>query len=210
VILRLLGELVRAGRVPEVPVYVDSPMALAALELYKRAIAEGWEEIRPELHGDEQPFSSGELVEVRDVGESRDLAASTDPAIIVSASGMATGGRVLHHLVARLPDDRNSVILVGYQAAGTRGRRLLQGTRVLKMLGQYVPVRARIVDLSAFSVHADQSELLAWARQAPEQPDIAFVVHGEPEGAESLRGILERELDWTAVVPQHLERIRLS
>lgn len=209
VVLRLLGELVKAGRVPDVPVYVDSPMALAALEVYRRAIAEGWEEIRPELHREDAVFSSGGLVEVRDVAESRDLAASTDPAIIVSASGMATGGRVLHHLAARLPNERNSVILVGYQAAGTRGRRMLQGTRVLKMLGQYVPVRARIVDLSAFSVHADQRELLAWARRAPQQPDIAFVVHGEPEAAESLRGTLERELGWTAVVPQHMERVRL-
>jgi metallo-beta-lactamase family protein len=209
-VLRLLGQLVEVGRVPDVPVYVDSPMALAALGVYRRAIREGWDEVRPELHGEDKPFTAGRLIEVRSVEESRDLAEREEPAIVISASGMATGGRILHHLKARLPDARNCVILVGYQSLGTRGRRLLEGVRVLKMFGQYVPVRAEIVDLTGFSVHADRGELIEWARRARHRPDIAFVVHGDPGASESMRDALERELDWTAVVPRNLERVRLA
>jgi metallo-beta-lactamase family protein len=208
-ILRLLDQLAEAGRVPRVPVYVDSPMASAALGVYRRAILEGWDEIRPELLGDDEPFSAGQLIEVRSVEESRELTLSEDPAIVVSASGMATGGRILHHLAARLPDARNSVILVGYQSEGTRGRRLLEGVRTLKMLGRYVPVRAEIVDLTGFSVHADREELIDWARRARRRPDTGFVVHGEREASDALRESLESELDWTAVVPRNLERVRL-
>jgi metallo-beta-lactamase family protein len=208
VLLRRLDELVRAGRIPETPIYVDSPMALAALKSYRRAIREGWEEIRPELRGKEQPFSAGQLVEVRDVEDSKQLTANAEAAIVISASGMATGGRVLHHLAARLPDAKNSVILAGYQAAGTRGRHLLEGARTLKMLGRYVPVRAEVVDLTALSVHADREELIAWAGSAARRPDISFVVHGEPKASDALRDALETQLGYSAVVPRQLERIR--
>ncbi len=210
VLLRLLEQLVRAGRIPETPIYVDSPMALAALKSYREAIQEGWEEIRPELHGKEQPFSAGQLIEVRDVEESKKLTASTDAAIVISASGMATGGRVLHHLAARLPDARNCVILAGYQAAGTRGRHLLEGARTLKLLGRYIPVRAEIANLTALSVHADRDELVAWAGSAARKPDISFVVHGEPEASEALREALETRLNFPAVVPKQQERIRFD
>jgi len=209
-VLRLLGQLRGAGRIPAAPIYVDSPMALAALDIYRRAIREGWEGIQPELRGDDRPFTAHPVFEVRDVAESRELVESDEAAIVISASGMATGGRVLHHLAARLPDPRNCVILVGYQSAGTRGRKLLDGARVLKMLGRYVPVRARIVDLCNFSVHADRSELLAWAGSAKRRPEVAFVVHGEPDASLALRDQLEASLDWTAVVPRNLERVRLA
>jgi metallo-beta-lactamase family protein len=210
VLLRLLEQLVRAGRIPETPIYVDSPMALAALKSYHLAIQEGWEEIRPELRGKEQPFSAGQLVEVRDVEKSKQLTQSSDPAIVISASGMATGGRVLHHLAARLPDSRNCVILTGYQAAGTRGRHLLEGARTLKLLGRYIPVRAKIENLTALSVHADRDELLAWAGSAVRKPGISFVVHGEPDASEALREALETQLDIPAVVPKQQERICLD
>jgi metallo-beta-lactamase family protein len=210
VLLRLLEQLVRAGRIPEIPIYVDSPMALAALKSYRLAIQEGWDEIRPELHGKEQPFSAGQLVEVRDVEASKQLTASDDPAIVISASGMATGGRVLHHLAARLPDPRNCVILAGFQAAGTRGRRLLEGARTIKLLGRYIPVRAEVVNLTALSVHADRDELIAWAGSAPHKPEMSFVVHGEPDASESLREALETHLDYPAVVPKQQERIRFD
>jgi metallo-beta-lactamase family protein len=208
VVLRLLGRLVREGRIPETPIYVDSPMALTALKSYRRAILEGWEEIRPELHGTDQPFSAGQLVEVRDVEDSKQLTANAEAAIVISASGMATGGRVLHHLAARLPDPRNCVILTGYQAAGTRGRHLLEGARTLKMFGRHVPVRARVVDLTALSVHADRGELIAWAGSAARKPDITYVVHGEPQASEALCDALETQLDYSAVVPRQLERVR--
>lgn len=209
-VLRLLGQLLDAGRIPQTPIYVDSPMALAALEIYRSAIREGWEGIRPELRGVDRPFTTHEVIEVRDVASSRELTESDEPGIVISASGMATGGRVLHHLAARLPDERNCVILVGYQAEGTRGRHMLEGCRTLKMLGRYVPVRARIVDLCTFSVHADKRELLTWAESATQKPDVAFVVHGEEDASAALRDELEAKLDWTAVVPRNLERVRLT
>ena len=210
ILLRLLEQLASAGRIPETPIYVDSPMALAALKTYRLAIQEGWEEIRAELRGKQQPFSTGQLVEVRDVEESKKLTTSSDPAIVISASGMATGGRVLHHLAARLPDARNCVILAGYQAAGTRGRHLLEGARNLKLLGRYIPVRAEVANLTALSVHADRDELLAWAGSARRKPDISFVVHGEPEASEALREALEARLAFPAVVPKQQERIRFD
>lgn len=209
-ILLHLKRLMASGAIPYLPIYVDSPMAIAALAVYRQAIAEGDVEIRPELRGVEDPFDPGELLETRSVAESKAITSRPGPAIIVSASGMATGGRVLHHLAARLPDARNAVLLVGFQARQTRGRRLLEGARMLKMHGRYVPVRAQIVDLTGFSVHADRDEMLSWLGRIKEPPGFCFVVHGEPKAAEALRGSVESELGWNAVVPSHLERIRTA
>jgi metallo-beta-lactamase family protein len=122
---------------------------------------------------------------------------------------MATGGRILHHLRARLPDPRNAVLLVGYQVPGTRGRRLLSGERAVKMHGRYVPVRAEIVDLSGFSAHADASELMDWLRSAAEPPAMAYVVHGEHDAAEALAARIVERLGWAAVVPRLGERVRV-
>ncbi len=132
------------------------------------------------------------------------------PMIIVAASGMATGGRVLHHLANRLPDERNIVLLVGYQAEGTRGRSLVDGAPSVKMLGRYIPVRAETVNVPAFSVHADQSEILHWLKRAEHEPQAVFIVHGDPAAAEALRETIVRELRWNAVVPHYLERVRLD
>jgi len=185
-------------------------MALAALEVYRRALDEQWSEIRPEFRGHSELLVPPGLDEVRSIAESRELQGLSGPAVIVSASGMATGGRVLHHLAARLPDSRNAVVLVGFQAAGTRGRHLLAGAHTLKMLGRYVPVRAEVVDLSGFSVHADRGELIAWLGRAPRAPETLFVVHGEPEASAALRRAAEDTLGWPAVVPRDLECVRLS
>jgi len=116
----------------------------------------------------------------------------------------------LHHLANRLPDHRNTVILVGFQTEGTRGRSLLEGARSVKMLGRYVPVRAEVVNVPAFSVHADQSEMLAWLGAASRPPEVVFIVHGERAAAEALHGKIENELGWTAAVPRHLEQVRLD
>jgi metallo-beta-lactamase family protein len=120
---------------------------------------------------------------------------------------MATGGRVLHHLAARLPDPRNSVILTGYQASETRGRLLLEGRPLVKMLGRYVPVRAEVVDAGAFSVHADQPELVDWLGGAKQPPGLVFVVHAEPRPAEALRAVLAARLGLGAVVARHAEKV---
>ncbi len=209
VVLLALRRLVAEGRIPDLPVYVDSPMALSALEVYRRAIAAGDAEIRPELRDHPAPFDPGGLVEARDVEASKAIHDAQPPAIIVSASGMLTGGRVLHHAARRLPDPRSTVVLVGYQPEGTRGRHLLNGARSLKLLGRYVPVRAEIVDVPAFSVHADREELLAWVGAGPPAA-TTFVVHGERAASESLRDALRDRLDRHAVVPKDLERVRLD
>jgi metallo-beta-lactamase family protein len=208
IVLLALARLREAGRIPALPVHVDSPMALAALQVYRRALAEGWDEVRPEMAGVADPFGGDGLHEVRDVEGSKALNRKKGPFIVVSASGMATGGRVLHHLRARLPDARSSVALVGFQPHGTRGRRLLEGERSIKMLGRYVPVRAEVVDLGGFSVHADAEELAAWVGGMQEPPGTVFVVHGEPPAAEALAARLGAD-GVSAVVAHDGERVRL-
>lgn len=210
VILYRLRELITRGDVAQLPVYVDSPMALRALRVYRRAISAGSAEVRDELHGHPDPFDTGDLHEIRHVADSKELAFLDKPAIIVSASGMATGGRVLHHLERLLPSRLNTVVLVGFQAAGTRGRLLVEGRPEVKMLGRYVPVRAEIANLPSFSVHADHDDLTTWLGSATKPPDTTYLVHGEPDGAMALHDAIETELDWPAVVPNHLERVRLD
>jgi metallo-beta-lactamase family protein len=210
VLLLHLGRLVREGRVPNLPVYVDSPMALAALGVYRKAIAEGGIEIRADFGGDGDPFDPGRLIEAHTVEDSIAINDAREPSIIVSASGMASGGRVLHHLAHRLPDERNAVLLVGYQAEGTRGRSLADGAREIKMHGRYVGVRAEVASVPAFSVHADRGEIIAWLRRAPRAPETVFVVHGEPAAASALHDAIERDLGWTAAVPRYLEIVRVD
>lgn len=216
VVLFHLRQLMQAQRIPHLPVYLDSPMALSTLGIYRRALAEGSPEIHAALcrqassSDPSDPFHPGSLIEVRSVEQSRALNNLHSPAIIISASGMATGGRVLHHLANRLPDEWNTVILVGFQAEGTRGRLLFEGARVVKMLGRYIPVRAEVIAVPAFSVHADQIEMLAWLQTASRPPEVTYVVHGEQEAAAALCGAIEKNLDWTAAVPRHLEQVRLD
>ena len=208
VILHTLKTLKSDDRIPDLPVYVDSPMALAVLDVYRDAIDRSDPEVRVKS-GDDDPFDPGRLHEARTTAQSKALNEVRYPSIIISSSGMATGGRVLHHLYRRLPDARNSVVLVGFQASGTRGQLLAAGASIIKLLGRHVPVRAEVAVVDAFSVHADADELVEWLASAP-SPEIAYVVHGEPTASEALAARLHWELDWTAVVPNHGERVRLD
>jgi metallo-beta-lactamase family protein len=211
VVLYHLRRLMRAGTVPPQPVYVDSPMALATLGIYRAALENRSPDIDPGLaQVPSDPFDPGHLIEARRAEDSVAINDVRGPAIVISASGMATGGRVLHHLTNRLPDARNSVILVGFQAEGTRGRALLEGAQTVKMLGRYIAVRAEVVHVPAFSVHADRRELLDWLRSAPRPPHVTFVVHGEATAAGALHAAIEHELGWTAAVPRYLEQVRLD
>lgn len=210
VVLYHLRMLADAGRLPQVPIFVDSPMALAALDIYRSAIADRAVDIRPALYGRGDVFDLPDLHEVHDTDGSKKLSRRSEPGIIIAGAGMASGGRVVHHLAQHLPDPRNSVALVGFQAAGTRGRTLLDGATSIKIHGQYVRVRAEVADLTGFSVHADADELMAWLKTASRQPSGVFVVHGEPDAAAALHDRIERELDWTAAVPHHGERLRLD
>ncbi len=210
-LLREIGALIRGGCVPEVPVYVDSPMALAALEVYRTALHEpgGSEEFRPELLEGPDPFDAGWLHLASSREESEKLNDPVHPCIVVSASGMATGGRVLHHLEHQLPRQRNSVILTGYQVPGTRGRALADGAPNVKIHGSYVPVRAEVVSIRGFSAHADEAMLTDWVRGAG-APGTAFVVHGEPASSAAFADQLRTELGWNSVVPRYEERVGLT
>ncbi len=207
VVLRTLRDLRRAGRIPVAPVLVDSPMALAALAVYQKAIAGCSPELRRGIIADGPgALDPGDLAELRTVEESMAANSPVRPSIIVSASGMATGGRVLHHLRHLLPDRRNTVLIAGFAAEGTRARDLAEGARAIKIHGGYVPVRAEVVQTDAFSAHADAGDVLSWLAGAPE-PVTTYVVHGEPAAAAALRDRLEGELGWTAVVPALGERV---
>jgi metallo-beta-lactamase family protein len=210
VVLYHLHRLIDDGTIPELTVYVDSPMALAALSVYRNAIDTGASDVYPELVGRSDVISPARVVEVHEVEESKALAGITAPAIIISASGMATGGRVIHHLHRLLPDPRNTVVLAGFQAPGTRGRLLADGADQVKMLGHHVPVRAEIVDIPAFSVHADQDELISWVGSAHPQPEMVYLVHGEQAAADALRDRIQAELKLSTVVAADGERVRLD
>lgn len=209
VLLHHLGHLDDRGELPDVPVYVDSPMALAALRVYRDAIDAASPELRDELCADPTPFLSNRVIEAHDAEESKRITSSAEPKIIISASGMASGGRVVHHLAKFLTDPKSTVILVGFQAAGTRGRALADGAAELKMLGRYVRVRSEVVNLPAFSVHADADELVDWLRTCTSTPRTVFCVHGEEQASHALAARIADELDWPAVVPRHDERVLL-
>jgi metallo-beta-lactamase family protein len=208
-VLLELDRLRRAGRIPAVPVYVDSPMALATLEVYRAAARHPEGRVRAGS-ASEDLLRIADVHAVRDAAESARLNSPTYPCILVSASGMATGGRVVHHLRHQLPDPRNTVVLTGYQAEGTRGRQLLDGARQVKMHGRYVPVHAEVVQVVDFSVHADSGELVAWLGRAPKRPHTLYVVHGEPRSAAALARLVTETLHWNAVVPRYGERVRLD
>jgi metallo-beta-lactamase family protein len=207
VILRTLRELRQAGQIPPSPVLIDSPMALAALGVYQKAIAARSSELRPEIIAEgTEALDPGQMQELRTVAESMTANRPARPSLIVSASGMATGGRVLHHLRHLLPDHRNTVLIVGFAAEGTRARDLAEGARTIKIHGEYVPVRAEVVQADAFSAHADADEVLSWLAGAPE-PTATYVIHGEASAAAALRDRIDNELGWTAAVPTLGERV---
>ncbi|GAB3823945.1 MBL fold metallo-hydrolase RNA specificity domain-containing protein [Hymenobacter jeollabukensis] len=194
-----LRELRRQGRVPAVPVYVDSPMGIRVTHLFGN---------HPTAHrlGHDNPFHFDGLTFVTDQEQSKALNRLTGPAIIISASGMCTGGRIVHHLHHRLPRPQDTVLLVGYQAEGTRGRRLQDGEREIKMFGDWVPVRCHVAELDGFSAHADRGELLRWLHGFQQAPKRTFVVHGEPAAAASLAQTLRLERGWANVtVPEYGE-----
>lgn len=207
VILMTLRELIGKKEIPNIPIFVDSPMALTALDFYREAVKKDAPELRAgvsEKWQSADPFDPGNLHQMRSAEESKSLNELDQSSIIISASGMGTGGRVVHHLANMLPNPKNTVILVGYQAAGSRGRSLEEGKREIKMYGKLVPVKAKVVKVESFSVHADADELIAWLRQNP-KPKQAFVVHGEPDAQDALAIRLRTELGWQAHIPKSEE-----
>lgn len=207
VVLQTISQLERDGRIPDVPVYVNTPMGVRALRVYQSHP----EELREDLHPADL-VSIPDLTAVESAADSRLLTGpgGHGPAIIISSSGMAAGGRVLHHLEALLPDPRNAIVLTGYQGVGTRGRQLSDGETEIKIHGQYVPVRAEIVHDREFSVHADGSDLIDWLRALDPPPRQVFCVHGESDSARRFASRIESELDLPAVAPTMGEVVLLD
>ena len=208
-VLYWIKKLEDAGTIRPLPVYVDSPMALKAIEYYRQHARDLDPDVRP-ARGEVCGFCTERFIPVATARESREVVESDGPAIVISASGMATGGRVLHHLRHGLPDPRNTVLFVGFQAAGTRGRRLIEGEPTVKMFGEWVPVQARIARLNGMSAHADGDEILRWLRTFPSPPKKTFIVHGEPTAQDALKARISGELGWHAHAPLQDERVEID
>lgn len=233
-LLYWLRRLEEQKRIPVLPVFVDSPMATEALARYTERMNELDPDLQPEMRDEKAPhdskahepqdrrrqharaeravcaFSTERFRTIASPAESRQLTQSKMPAIVISSSGMATGGRVLHHLKAALPDSRNTVLTVGYQAEGTRGRQLIDGARTVKIHGETIPVNAHVEQIESMSAHADSGEILRWLGGFSRPPKTAFIVHGEVAAMEALSGQIRGKLGWTARMPEHGEVVTLD
>jgi len=207
-VLYYLHRLQQKGKIPKIPIYVDSPMAIDVTALYKTY--SHYHRLGPMLenHGT-NPYNHAHLHYYQSQEASISLNAIKGDAIIISASGMATGGRILHHLYNRLPNENDSIIFVGYQAEGTRGRRLIDGEKTLRMYGIDVPVKAAVHYIDGLSAHADQTELMEWADAFTTKPKRIFIVHGEPEASEAIAERLAHDLNWNPIIPNYLESFEL-
>jgi len=206
-----LRQLEDQQRIPRLPVYVDSPMALSATDLYlKHTEDHDLEFTREDSGGKGDPLDVHQFHLTRTADESKQINNVKTPCIIVSASGMVTGGRVMHHLAQRLPDARNAVILAGFQAQGTRGRALQEGAKTIRLFGQDVAVNAEIVQLGQFSAHAGKSELLRWLTALPAPPKQTYLTHGEPSAAQSLQSSIQETFHWKASVARYLDTVDLT
>jgi metallo-beta-lactamase family protein len=218
-LLYWVSRLEQEGRIPTLPVYVDSPMAVAALTEYRKRLQELDPEIaemaRFDNHGVVQShrkmcaFCTERLKVVTSIAESRGVQESQEPSIVISSSGMATGGRVLHHLTRALPDPRNTVLLVGFQAVGTRGRQLKDGAATVRIHGQDIPVQAHIESIDSMSAHADAAEIIRWLTGFKRPPKLTCLVHGEPGPMDILKARIEKELRWTVKTPNPGEKFEL-
>lgn len=230
-----LKRLEDAKRIPVLPVFVDSPMAIEALARYQQRLTELDPELRPEDEDEKAPhgradhadqlterqrharherqmcvFCTERFRTISSAAESKQLTQSKMPAIIISASGMATGGRVLHHLKATLPDARNTILFAGYQAEGTRGRQLVDGEKVVKIHGEMIPVHAEVALVESMSAHADSNEVLRWLGGFTRAPRLTFIVHGEPVAMEALSASIHQRLGWATRMPEYGERVLLD
>jgi metallo-beta-lactamase family protein len=204
-LLHYLTRLKDSGRIPKLlPLFLDSPMAAAANDIFCAHLNDH------RLSAQEcRAFCAGTRY-VRTGEESKELTANTMPKVIVSASGMATGGRVLHHLKHYAPDPKNLVLFAGFQAGGTRGATMVAGAQSVKIQGEYVPIRAKVRNLEMLSAHADCDEIMRWLKTARAAPRITFVTHGEPAAADALRHRIKEELNWNVIVPEHGQQVDLT
>jgi metallo-beta-lactamase family protein len=202
-------KLMQENKIPRMPIYIDSPMAISVSNLYEQ---------HPNLHRIEVAHEGGSLVSIFDAPEvhfcntpesSKALNAIKKPMILISASGMCTGGRILHHLYHRLPRENDTFLFVGYQAEGTRGRDLLEGAKTIKVFGEMVPVKCQVREVTGLSAHADQEELFRWLASFGAAPKMTFITHGELEAARTFADELAKRKGWRSFIPVYLEAFEL-
>jgi metallo-beta-lactamase family protein len=205
----ILKHLIESGQVPRLPVFCDSPMAIKAVEIFLKHNEEYSDETREMTRRYGSPLQWPGFTFASTPEESKRINAVRMPSVIISSSGMVTGGRILHHLSQRLPDPRNLVLFIGFQAPGTRGFTIKSKAAEVKIFGDYVPIRAQIATLEQFSDHADPPELLQWLRTFRNQPATTYLVHGEPDASGQLRELMSKELGWNVQVAQYLEKVEV-
>jgi metallo-beta-lactamase family protein len=209
-LIYLIRELEDEERIPILPVRVDSPMAAAATQAYSHRTEEQDEDYASVLARRQHPLRTRSMVTASSREESKRLNEEEGTRIIISASGMMTGGRVLHHARRILPDRNATIVFVGYQAAGTTGRRILDGQREVKIMGQFTPVNCHIERIGGFSAHADWKEVLRWLEGLPAAPRRVFNTHGEPEAANAMRDHIAERFGWRVEVPQYGDKVELD
>lgn len=202
-LLYWLFRLEDQGRLPQLPIYVDSPMAIKGIDFYRKRT----DELDREILAMRRKLPR--FTPIDSARDSKALVENDRPAVIIASSGMASGGRVVHHLFAGLPDPRNTVLFVGFQAAGTRGRQLVDGAQHVKIFGQHVPVHARIEKIDGMSSHADAGEIVRWLRTFPRAPKTTYLVHGEVVAQDALKARITRELGWNVEIPTHGQKVDL-
>ena len=208
--LFIVKDLMESGQIPRLPVFVDSPMAIKAVEIFMKYSSEFNDEARQLVQRFGSPLNWQGFHFAPKQEDSKKINEVHYPCIIVSSSGMVTGGRILHHLMQRLPDPRNQVIFIGFQAPGTRGATIKSGAKSVRIFSDETPVRAHIAALEQFSDHADTEELLRWLATFKKQPQNTYLVHGEAEAASTLQQTISSKLGWNVKVAHWLEKVPLT
>jgi metallo-beta-lactamase family protein len=208
--LFMLKELMESGQIPKIPVFCDSPMGIKAVEIFLKHSEEYSDETKRLISQYGSPLQWPGFTFASTGEESKKINDTKYPCIIISSSGMVTGGRIQHHLAQRLPDPKNTVIFIGFQAPGTRGFTIKSGAPQVKIYGQMVPIRAQIAALEQFSDHADPPELLQWLHTFPQKPGVTYLVHGEPAAASQLRDVMTKDLGWNVQIAQWMQKVQIS
>lgn len=206
----MLKELMESGQIPRIPVFCDSPMAIKAVEIYLKHESDYTEEARALITKYGSPLEWPGFTFAATAEESKKINQVHYPTIIISSSGMVTGGRILHHLAQRLPDPKTTVVFIGFQAPGTRGFTIKSGAKEVKIFGDFVSIRAQIATFEQFSDHADPGELLEWLHTFPQKPSVTYLVHGEPAASSQLRDTMAKQLGWNVQVAEWMEKVTVN
>jgi len=208
--LFILKHLVESGQIPRLPVFCDSPMAIKAVQIFLKHTEEYSDDTRNLIQQYGSPLNWPGFTFASTPEESKKINQVQSPSIIISSSGMVTGGRIMHHLAQRLPDPRNLILFIGFQAPGTRGFTIKSKAPQVKLFGDSVPIRAQVAALEQFSDHADPPELLEWLHTFRNQPGVTYLVHGEPDASGQLRDVMKKDLGWNVQVAQYLEKVEVN